>query len=130
MTFVEIAKPTIFERILIMIVQAIFYNVYFFLYIISPITAHRVVGYFEEEAVMSYTHYLEEIDSGRLENVPAPDIAISYWRLKSDARLREVVLAVRDDEVGHRDRNHQFADALIGNESRVQNPSNPMEQTS
>ncbi len=116
MTFVEISKPTLFERVLIMSAQAIFYNLYFFLYLFSPITAHRVVGYFEEEAVTSYTHYLEEIDAGRLEDVPAPAIAISYWNLQPDARLRDVVLAVRDDEAGHRDRNHQLADALINHE--------------
>ncbi|MFT6541483.1 MAG: ubiquinol oxidase, partial [Maricaulis maris] len=81
MTFIEIAKPTLFERIVIMVVQAIFYNCYFFLYLFAPRTAHRVVGYFEEEAVISYTQYLEGIDAGRHENVAAPQIAIDYWNL-------------------------------------------------
>ena len=112
MTFVHISKPTLFERLLVMTVQAIFYNVYFFLYLISAKTAHRVVGYFEEEAVISYTQYLEEIDAGRLDNSAAPQIAIDYWNLGPDARLRDVVLAVRADEAGHRDRNHAFADSL------------------
>ena len=112
MTFVQIAKPSVAERLLIMLTQAVFYNFYFFLYLFWPKTAHRVVGYFEEEAVTSYTHYLEEIDAGRHENLPAPQLAIDYWRLPADARLREVVLAVREDEAGHRDRNHGFADAL------------------
>jgi len=112
MTFVHISQPTLFERFLVMAVQAIFYNVYFFLYLISAKTAHRVVGYFEEEAVISYTHYLEEIDSGRLENVTAPQIAVDYWNLEPNARLRDVVLAVRADEAGHRDRNHEMADQL------------------
>ena len=31
---------------------------------------------FENQAVVSYTHYLEEIDAGRAENIPAPRIAI------------------------------------------------------
>ena len=120
MTFVKIAEPTLLERLLIMIVQAIFFIIYFILYLVSPITAHRVVGYFEEEAVASYTHYLEELDAGRLENVPAPKIAIEYWSLSNDARLRDVVLAVREDEAGHRDRNHGFADAIIaGTEASV-----------
>ena len=69
-------------------------------------------GYFEEEAVTSYTQYLEEIDSGRHENVAAPQIAIDYWKMSKDATLRDVVIAVRADEAGHRDRNHAFADAL------------------
>lgn len=112
MTFVEIAKPTTFERLLILFVQGVFYNCFFFLYLISPKTAHRVVGYFEEEAVISYTGYLNEIDAGRHENVPAPEIAIRYWNLKENATLRDVVLAVREDEASHRDVNHAFADQL------------------
>lgn len=112
MTFVEIVRPTVFERGLVMVTQAVFYNAYFFLYLFAPRTAHRVVGYLEEEAVTSYSRYLEEIDAGRHENVAAPKIAIDYWQLPANARLRDVVLAVRSDEAGHRDRNHDFADAL------------------
>jgi len=113
MTFIQVAQPTLFERGLIMIAQALFYNFYFFLYLFAPKTAHRVIGYFEEEAVTSYTHYLREIDEGRLENGPAPQIAIDYWNLPANARLRDVIIVVREDEAGHRDRNHYFADALI-----------------
>ena len=112
MTFVKIARPTVFERLLIMVTQAVFYNFYFFLYLLFPKTAHRVVGYLEEEAVVSYTHYLDEIEAGHHPNVPAPRIAIDYWQLPAAARLDDVVRAVRADEAGHRDRNHAFADAL------------------
>ena len=123
MTFIQVAKPSLFERGLIMFAQAIFYNFYFFLYLFAPKTAHRVIGYFEEEAVTSYTHYLREIDQGRLENGPAPQIAIDYWGLPVNARLRDVVIAVREDEAGHRDRNHYFADALIkGDEPEPERP--------
>lgn len=113
MTFVEIAHPTLFERMLIMIAQAIFFCVYFVVYLLSPATAHRVVGYFEEEAVVSYTSYLAEIDAGKLPNVAAPQIAIDYWQLGVNATLRDVVVAVRADEAGHRDRNHELANALV-----------------
>ena len=78
----------------------------------APRTAHRIVGYFEEEAVFSYTEYLKEIDAGRSENIPAPQIAIDYWNLADDARLRDVILAVRADECAHRDVNHGFVDIL------------------
>ena len=80
----------------------------------QPVPAHRIVGYFEEEAVISYTLYLEEIDEGRSPNVPAPAIARHYWKLADDATLRDVVLAVRADEAHHRDVNHGFADELAG----------------
>ncbi len=108
MTFIEIAQPSRFERALIVIVQLIFYNFYFFLYLFAPRTAHRVVGYFEEEAVFSYTQYLGEVDAGRHENVPAPQIAIDYWQLPHNARLRDVIIAVRADEAEHRDVNHSM----------------------
>lgn len=112
MTFIEIARPTRLERLLIILAQGVFYNGFFLLYLLSPRTAHRVVGYFEEEAVISYTEYLGEVRSGRLENVPAPRRAIEYWNLPADARLADVIVAVRADEAGHRDVNHAFADEL------------------
>ncbi|MEL7446117.1 MAG: alternative oxidase [Pseudomonadota bacterium] len=112
MTFIEIAQPNWFERFLILTTQLIFYNFYFWLYLFAPRTAHRVVGYFEEEAVISYTAYLAEVDAGTHENVPAPQIAIDYWQLPQDARLRDVIIAVRADEAEHRDVNHWFVDEL------------------
>jgi len=81
---------------------------------VSARTAHRVVGYFEEEAVISYTLYLKELDEGRSPNVPAPAIARHYWKLPQDATLRDVVLVVRADEAHHRDVNHAFASELAG----------------
>ena len=112
MTFIEIAKPSWLERSLILIAQIFFSISFFFLYLISSKTAHRLVGYFEEEAIISYSLYLKEIDNGTIENVPAPQIAIKYWSLPQNARLREVVFAIRNDEVGHRDANHNFANEL------------------
>ena len=112
MTFIHIAKPSGLERILVLFTQGVFYNFFFVLYLITPKTAHRIVGYFEEEAIVSYTEYLKEIDSGLHENVPAPRIAIEYWDLAPDARLRDVVKVIRDDEAGHRNVNHDFANSF------------------
>ena len=114
MTFIEVAKPTLFERFVVVAAQWVFYLFFFGLYLVSSKTAHRVVGYFEEEAVISYTHYLKEIDEGRSANVPAPAIARHYWKLADTATLRDVVLVVRADEAHHRDVNHGFADELAG----------------
>ncbi len=115
MTFIEIAKPNWFERLLILIAQGVFFSGFLLLYIISGKTAHRLVGYFEEEAVYSYTCYLQEVDNGTVANIPAPQVAIDYWNLVADARLREVIVAVRADEAGHRDVNHDFANQLANN---------------
>lgn len=111
-TFLEVAQPTRFELLIILVAQGVFFNLYFALYLLSQRTAHRMVGYFEEEAVVSYTRFLAAIDAGRIANSAAPSAAIAYWSLPADARLRDVVLAVRRDEMGHRDANHQLADQL------------------
>ncbi|MBK6469909.1 MAG: alternative oxidase [Betaproteobacteria bacterium] len=114
MTFIEIARPTALERLLILVAQWAFYVGFFLLYLVSRRTAHRLVGYFEEEAVLSYTQYLVEIDAGRTPNVAAPAIAKRYWKLADDATLRDVVLVVRADEAHHRDVNHGLANQLSG----------------
>ena len=119
MTFIEIARPNWLERSLVLIAQALFFTFFLMLYVVSARTAHRLVGYFEEQAVISYTHYLAEIDSGRVDNVPAPKLAIDYWSLPATARLREVVLAVRADEAEHRDVNHDFANTLRGQPTQI-----------
>ena len=112
MTFIEIAKPTFLERSIIMLAQFIFIIMYTFIYVVSQKTAHRIVGYFEEEAVISYTDYLNELESGKIKDQPAPEIAINYWNLPLHATLKDVVRVIRDDEAGHRDVNHSFADIL------------------
>ena len=112
MTFIEIAKPNAFERLMIVVAQGLFYNLFFLLYLFSAKTAHRLVGYFEEEAVYSYSEYLNGVENGKYENIAAPQIAITYWNLGQDARLSDVIIAVRNDEMNHRDVNHHFATLL------------------
>ena len=112
MTFIEIAKPTLLERLIIMIAQFIFIIMYMIIFIISQRTAHRIVGYFEEEAVISYTEYLNELENGKIQDQAAPEIAINYWNLPLHSTLKDVVKVIRDDEAGHRDVNHSFASIL------------------
>ncbi|MDC3097952.1 alternative oxidase [Candidatus Pelagibacter sp.] len=121
MTFIKIAKPTFVERLIIMVAQFIFILMYLLIYLISQKTAHRIVGYFEEEAVISYTEYLNEIEEGKIENIKAPEIAINYWNLPLNSRLKDVVKVIRDDEAGHRDVNHSFADILNTKKNKVSN---------
>tara|TARA_B110001452_G_scaffold928_1_gene853 strand:- start:1180 stop:1839 length:660 start_codon:yes stop_codon:yes gene_type:complete len=112
MTFIQVAKPTTIERFVIISAQLVFIIMYSIIYLISQRTAHRIVGYFEEEAVFSYTDYLKELEAGRIKDQPAPKIAIDYWNLPLNATLKDVVKVVRDDEAGHRDVNHSFASLL------------------
>ncbi|KAG8375210.1 hypothetical protein BUALT_Bualt10G0076700 [Buddleja alternifolia] len=110
MTFMEVSQPRWYERALVFTVQGVFFNAYFLAYLVSPKLAHRVVGYLEEEAIHSYTEFLKELDKGNIENVPAPAIAIDYWRLPKNSTLRDVVMVVRADEAHHRDVNHFASD--------------------
>ncbi|URE09981.1 Ubiquinol oxidase [Musa troglodytarum] len=110
MTFMEVSQPRWYERALVFAVQGVFFNAYFAAYLLSPKLAHRMVGYLEEEAIHSYTEYLKDLEAGKIENVPAPAIAIDYWRLPADATLKDVVTVVRADEAHHRDVNHFASD--------------------
>ena len=112
MFFIEIAKPNIFERFLVILAQGIFMSFYFFMYIFFPKTSHRMIGYFEDEAVKSYTEYLDLVKKGKVMNIRAPKLAIEYYNLKKDAKLSDLIISVRADEMHHADVNHSYADNL------------------
>ena len=60
---------------------------------------------------------MQDLDDGKLpawSSMPAPEIGIKYWRLRPDAKMRDLLLAVRADESIHRDVNHVFASAKPG----------------
>ena len=109
MFFIEVAKPNWFERLLITIAQFVFWHFYLVFYIVAPSTAHKMIAYFEEEAVRSYTEYLELISRGELPNPPAPQLAIEYYKLDKDATLYDMILCIREDERGHSEANHIMA---------------------
>lgn len=108
MAFIELYQPQLLERIIVILVQGIFFNIYFLAYIINPKVCHRIVGYLEEEACISYTEYLKMIDNGSIENKEIPQWTKDYWNLSNTAKLRELVYAIREDEAEHRDVNHEF----------------------
>ena len=109
MFFIEIAQPNWFERWVITFAQIVFFLYYTTMYIISPKTAHRMIHYFEEEAVKSYTEYLQLIDDGHIDDVPAPQIAIDYYDLLPEAMLSDMIKYVRRDEQHHSDVNLKYS---------------------
>jgi len=112
LTILKLRNPGPFMHFCVFMAQGIFFNFFFLSFLLSPRYAHRFVGYLEEEAVMTYTKMLEHIDSGHLkswETLPAPEIAIKYWKMKPDAKWRDVIAVIRADEAHHRDVNHGFA---------------------
>jgi ubiquinol oxidase len=109
MFFIEIAKPNWFERWLVLIAQFTFSLFYLVLYLVDNRTAHKMVAYFEEEAVVSYTEYLELVESGAMENVAAPQLAIDYYGMNANAKLADLIKHVRADEQHHSEVNHRYA---------------------
>nr|QOZ05778.1 cmRNA-ATP5F1B-mutAOX [synthetic construct]QOZ05780.1 cmRNA-HBA1-mutAOX [synthetic construct]QOZ05782.1 cmRNA-minimal-mutAOX [synthetic construct] len=111
MTAMRIANPGIIMRTSIVVAQGIFVSGFSLAYLISPRFCHRFVGYLEEEAVKTYTHCLEELDSGNLKmwcRMKAPEIAVEYWKLPDDAMMRDVILAIRADAAHARSVNHDL----------------------
>ena len=112
MFFIEIARPNYFERFIVLFAQIIFGLFYLFMYVFFTRTAHRMIGYFEDEAVKSYTEYLELVESGKVKNIQAPKLAIQYYKLGSNAKLSDLIRCVRADEEHHSETNHNYADKL------------------
>ncbi|KAH9980188.1 alternative oxidase [Lactifluus volemus] len=111
MTFMTLRNPGVPLRALILAAQGVFYNIFFLSYVISPRTCHRFVGHLEEEAVVTYTRAIEELEKGHLPKwyaLDAPSIAKDYWRLPENATLKDVLYAVRSDETTHRFVNHSL----------------------
>ena len=109
MFFIEIAKPNLIERFIVLFSQLLFGLFYLFMYIFFTRTAHRMIGYFEDEAVSSYSEYLKMVESGKVENTPAPHLAINYYQLGADAKLSDLIKCVRADEQHHSETNHSYA---------------------
>ena len=109
MFFIEIAQPNWFERFLIVFAQFVFWHFYLLMYFFAPKTSHKMIAYFEEEAVRSYDDYISLIESGKIENVAAPQLAVEYYMMKDGATLLDMVRCVREDELKHSQVNHRLA---------------------
>jgi hypothetical protein len=99
-------------RLMVLGAQGVFFNAFFVSYMISPKTCHRFVGYLEEEAVITYTRQIEDLEAGRLpawESTQAPQIAVQYWNMPEGHRsMLDLLLYIRADESKHREVNHTF----------------------
>ncbi len=110
LTFMKIAEPGWFMKTVIIGAQGVFYNGFFLSYLFAPQICHRFVGYLEEEAVLTYSIAIDDIEAGKLpkwEKLEAPDIAVKYWNMPEGHRMmKDLLLYVRADEAKHREVNH------------------------
>lgn len=122
LVFLKMQKPGPFMRFMVLVAQGVWCNALFVAYLLSPRTVHRFVGYLEEEAVITYTRQIEDLDAGRLpkwEAMEAPEIAVDYWHMPEGHRtMRDLLLYIRADESKHREVNHTF-----GNLNQKEDPN-------
>eukprot|EP00889_Picochlorum_renovo_P000982 jgi/Picre1/28012/NNA_000973.t1 len=101
LTFMQMKNPGLFFRGSVIFTQGVFLSLYSLFYAVSPRHCHAFVSYLEEEAVKTYTHAIDDFDSGKIpewKNMTAPFIAQKYWRLEEDASMKDLLLAIRADE--------------------------------
>ncbi|KAF1981200.1 alternative oxidase [Aulographum hederae CBS 113979] len=132
--FLKMYEPGWFMKILVLGAQGVFFNAMFVSYLISPRTAHRFVGYLEEEAVLTYTREIADIDAGKLPEwakMEAPEIAVDYYKMPEGQRtMRDLLLWIRADEAKHREVNHTLGNLDQKNDpnpfvSAYKDPSEP-----
>ena len=106
----KMAEPGWFLKLMILGAQGVFYNGFFISYLVSARTCHRFVGYIEEEAVLTYTRVINDLEAGKLprwQKLEAPEIAVKYWNMPESHRtMRDLLLYIRADEAKHREVNH------------------------
>ena len=122
LVFLKMREPGPMMRLFVLGAQGVWCNALFFAYLISPRTVHRFVGYLEEEATLTYTREIADIDSGKLPNwakMQAPDIAVEYYRMPEEKRtVRDMLMYIRADEAKHREVNH-----TLGNLDQSKDPN-------
>ena len=98
--FLHMTKPTFAMKATIFSAQFIFSSLFFASYMISPKYCHKFMEYFQNQAVKTYAECLDAIENGPLskwDTTPAPQEAIEYYELPSDATLKDMILAIRAD---------------------------------
>lgn len=84
---------------------------------LQHIVTNFVSGYLEEEAVLTYTRQIKDIEDGKLpmwEKMQAPDIAIHYYQMPEGKQtMKDLLLYIRADEAKHREVNHTVCNTRI-----------------
>ncbi len=110
LTFLKMAQPGWFMKMMIIGAQGVFCNGFFLAYVVNPKICHRFVGYLEEEACKTYTHAIHDLEAGNLplwKDLEAPEIAVRYWQMPEGKRtMRDLLYYVRADEAKHREIHH------------------------
>jgi len=122
LTTMKLYNPGYLFRFGVIMAQGIMCNFLFLSYIINPRYCHRFVGYLEEEACITYTNLLNDINDNKLPrfNEECSQLAKEYWKLNNNATWGDVFYHIRADEAHHRDVNHTLAP--LSKDNKAVNP--------
>jgi len=115
LTCMKVFKAGPITRMLVISAQVIMTPFVGALYIVKPGAAHRFVGYLEETACLTYANIIHQVETPGTplheawSDLPAPNIAKTYWKLSDEAKFVDVLKCMFADECNHRDVNHTFA---------------------
>jgi len=108
-------KANMLTRWMVVATQMIMTPFLMAVYAIHPKAMHRFVGYLEETACHTYLNVIKNTETpgtklyAAWNTTPAPEIAIGYYRLPSNAKWIDSLKCMMADESHHRDVNHTFA---------------------
>ncbi|KAB8269468.1 alternative oxidase-domain-containing protein [Aspergillus minisclerotigenes] len=92
-------EPGWFMRIMVLGCQGVFFNGFLLSYLRSPRICHRFVGYLEEEAFITYTGAIGEIDA-----------AVEYWKMPAGHHtMRDLIIYIRADEAKYCEVNYTLS---------------------
>lgn len=94
-------KPSIFTRVLLLVIQAVAVPLYFLTCLVYAPLCHSGAHFISSYAVDFYTDALTALDMGEMPHVAAmeaPPVAMWFYKVTVGSRFREVLLNIRADD--------------------------------
>lgn len=108
-------EASLLTRAMVVAAQVVMTPLLASVYLVSPHSVHRFVGYLEETACHTYANIIHQIETPgtplhkEWSKLPAPKLAKNYYKLADDAMWVDCLKCMFADESNHRDVNHTFA---------------------
>lgn len=104
LSFLQALKPSIFTRVLLIVIQAMIMPVYFLVCLVYPPLALSIARFVAAHATHFYSDTLTALEKGEMPRVAAmkiPPVAAWFYNLPAGARFRELLLNIRADDAFH-----------------------------
>lgn len=95
-----VSPPSWLNRSLILFFFVVEYLSFVVITLFSPRFSHRFAGYLSEEASVAFTHMINDIDVGKVSDIPAPHIAVRYWGIEGSSAVLSTPTSETNNERG------------------------------